>query len=102
MTWILGREPDAPRVPPTVPNRPAPAVIKPPARDAMARRPARPAKVEPPARPAPEPAVPPERAAPERAPAPPLAPSPPVAAPVRVSINAAPWAIVSIDGREVG
>jgi hypothetical protein len=93
MTWILGREPEPPRVLPMVPKPPAPTAIHPPAPDPMAPRPARPAEAAPAARPVPEPAAPPERAA---------APIPAVRARVLVSINATPWAIVSIDGREVG
>jgi hypothetical protein len=98
MTWILGRESDPPRALPTVPARTA---IEPPAPEAIAPRPARPAHAARPARPAREPMAPPDRAAPERAPAP---PAPAVAARTRVlvSINATPWAVVRVDGREVG
>jgi type II secretory pathway predicted ATPase ExeA len=98
MTWILGREPDPPRVLP-MRKPPAQTAIHPPAPDPMAPRPARPAEAAPAARPVPEPAAPPERApAPPRA----AAPIPAVRTRVLVSINATPWAIVSIDGREVG
>jgi hypothetical protein len=105
MTWILGRESESPRVLPMVANPPAPTAVNPPARrDAMAPRPARPAAAARPARPAPETAAPRDRAAPERAPAPRPAPMPVPAVPTRilVSINATPWAIVRIDGREIG
>ncbi len=89
MTWMIGREPEEPRViVPVFP--PAESKQAPPASPAVEKREGAPA---------------PHREAPAAralspAPAPVPIPAPP--APVRVSINATPWAIVSVDGREIG
>ncbi len=81
---VAAQVPVAPSTPPSAPAPTAP-IAEPPAPS-----PAPIAAVSPP----PAPAVSP--------PAPAPAPAPPVAALVAVSINATPWAIVQVDGRELG
>jgi type II secretory pathway predicted ATPase ExeA len=107
MTWIVGSEPDVPRM--VEENENPPSAVNPPAKRAQKRKPAPAAPVAPPARAPSEPAAPIAREVPAPAPAAPPAPAvsrAPEAAAARVrvlvSINATPWAVVRVDGREVG
>jgi eukaryotic-like serine/threonine-protein kinase len=96
LVWMIGREPLAPYTEPA-----APAVSVAPQPPGPAPNPAK----ERPSPPAPRPEPEAARAAPVLAP-PRLVPvpqtPPAVGGRVPVSINATPWAVISIDGREVG
>jgi type II secretory pathway predicted ATPase ExeA len=90
LVFMLGRNPQPLRlVPDAGPTAAAPS----PAPDVVAAPPAPDAAVAPPG---------PTAAAPTPAPAAPPVPAPAARARVAVSINATPWAIVRVDGKEIG